>query len=61
MFSHFFSCLHVHLMVFISMIFTWFNFGYKHGYVTDSCHGYLMYLLVIVKLMDEIPNLCYNI
>lgn len=48
-------------MVFISMIFTWFNFGYKHGYVTDSCHGYLMYLLVIVKLMDEIPNLCYNI
>ena len=44
----------------ISLIFSWLNAGYKHGYMTGSCHGYFMYLLVIVKLMDARPNLCYN-
>ena len=55
-FSYFFTCLYVDLIVFISMIFTWFNVGYKHGYMTSSCHGYFMYLLVIVKMMDARPN-----
>ena len=40
----------------ISLIFILFNVGYKNGYVTGSCHGYFMYLLVIVKMMDAIPN-----
>ena len=43
-------------MVVISLLFIWFNVGYKHGYVTSSCHGYFMYLLVIVEWMDARPN-----
>ena len=43
-------------MVVISLIVIWFYVGYKHGYMTGSCHGYFMYLIVIVKMMDAIPN-----
>jgi len=43
-------------MAVISMIFMWFYASYKHGYMTGSCHGYFMYLLVIVKWMDAGPN-----
>ena len=34
----------------------WFNVGCKHGYVSGSCHGYFMYLLLIIKWVDERPN-----
>ena len=44
------------LMVFLSLLFTWFNVGYKHGYVIGFCHAYFMYLLVTIKWMDSRPN-----
>ncbi len=47
-------------MAIMSMIFIWFYVGYKHGYMARSCHGYLMYLSVIVKWMDARPNRCYS-
>jgi len=43
-------------MVVLSLIFIWFYDGYTHGYMTGSCHGYFMYLLVIFKWMDARPN-----
>ena len=55
-FSYFCTFLYVDFMVDISLIFIWFNAGYSHGYVIGSCHGYFMYLLVIVKWMDARPN-----
>ena len=58
--SYFWNCLYVDLMVVMSLILTWFNASYKHGYTIGSCHGYFMYFHVINKWMDEIPNWCYN-
>lgn len=55
-FSYFCTFLYVDLMVVISLIFIWFNDAYKHGYMTGSCHGYFMYLLVILKWIDARPN-----
>ena len=43
-------------MVVISFLFTWFYDSYKHGYMTGSIHGYFMYLLVNVKIIDARPN-----
>ena len=60
-FSYFYTDLYVDLMVVISLIITWFYVGYKNGYTTCSCHGYFVYLLVIVKWMDARPNWWYNI
>jgi len=33
-------------MVVTSLLFTWFNTGYKLGYMISCSHGYFMYLLV---------------
>ena len=43
-------------MVVISLLFSWFNVGYKHGYMTSYCHGYFMYLLVTEKKIGARPN-----
>lgn len=43
-------------MVDVSLLFSWFNVGYKHGYMTIYCHGYFTYLLVNERIMDERPN-----
>jgi len=46
----------VALTVVISLLFSWFDVGYKHGYLTSYCHGYFMYLIVTERIMDAIPN-----
>jgi len=43
-------------MVVISFLFTWFNVGYKLGYMTSYSRGYFIYLLVTKRIMDAIPN-----
>ena len=43
-------------MVVISLLFTWFYVGYKHGYMIGSSHGYFMYLLVNIKIRGVKPN-----
>ena len=43
-------------MVVITLLFSWFNIGYKHGYMIGYCHGYFMYLLVTERIIDERPN-----
>ena len=60
-FSYFCTCLYVDLMVVISLIFIWFYVGYKHVYISSSCLGYFMYLLVIIKWMDARSNFHYKI
>lgn len=50
------TCYYVALIVVISLLFTWFNVGYKHGYVIGYGHGYFMYLLVTKRIMDARPN-----
>ena len=55
-FSFFCICYYVALMDVISLLFTWFNVGYKHGYMLGYCNGYFMHLLVTERIMDAIPN-----
>lgn len=43
-------------MVVISLLFTWFNADYKHGYMTGYSHGYIMYLVVIERIIDAKSN-----
>jgi len=45
-FSFFCTCYYVALITIILFLFTWFNVGYKHGYMTGYSHGYFMYVLV---------------
>jgi len=55
-FSGFCTCYYVALIVVISLLFTWFNAAYKHGYVTSYSHVYFMYLLVTERIMGARPN-----
>ena len=55
-FYFFCTCYYVALTVFISLLFKWFNVGYKHVYMTSYSHGYFMYLLVTKRIMDARPN-----
>ena len=47
-------------MVDISLLFSWFNASYKHGYMTIYWHGYFMYSRVTERIMDVRPNWCHN-
>ena len=47
---------YVTLMVVMSLLFTWFDACYKHGYMTGYSHGHFMYLLVIERIMEARPN-----
>lgn len=48
------------LMVVISLLFTWLNSSYKHGYMISYYYGHSMYLLVTERIMDARPNYCQN-
>jgi len=55
-FHCFFNCYYLALIFVISLLFTWFNASYKHGYMTGYFHGCFMHLLVTERVMNARPS-----